>query len=103
MRDFTIKDVLSGNVLGHQWLRRQYLMIFLVSGLIFLYIYCEYQSQRQQRELNNLKKELKEVRLRKLMASTELLGSTRRSNVIELLNAHGSELKESTIPAIRIQ
>jgi hypothetical protein len=103
MKEFSFKEVLSGNVLGNAWLRRQYKIILLISGLIFVYIYCEYKSQRQRRELNELKKELSDTQMRKKYASIELMSVSRRSTIINMLEAKGSDLKESTTPAIRIQ
>ena len=48
---YSLQDFLSGNVLNQEWFRRQYKLIAMISVLIFLYIYCGYQSQRQQKQL----------------------------------------------------
>ena len=54
MSKFSIKDILSGDVLSHGWFKQQYKVILLIRGLIFLYIYSGYQSQLQQRILSDL-------------------------------------------------
>ena len=61
MAKLSIKEILSGDVLSQGWFKRQYKLILLISGLIFFYIYSGYQSQRQQRMLSELQKELQDV------------------------------------------
>jgi uncharacterized membrane protein len=58
MYNFSLKDILSGNILTKAWLKRQFKVIGLISVLIFVYIHCGYIAQRQQRNLRLLQKEL---------------------------------------------
>ena len=102
MSKFSFKDILSGNVLSHDWLKKQYKLILLISVLVFLHIYSDYQSQRQQKQLSDLRKELLDVQITHLTISAELTEKTRQSSVARLLKANGSKLKESNTPAIRI-
>ena len=44
---YSLKDILSGNVLSQDWFKSKYKLIVMISVLIFLYIYSGYQSQRQ--------------------------------------------------------
>ena len=103
MAKLSIKEILSGNVLNSRWFRSQYKLILLISGLIFLYIYSGYQSQRQQRMLSDLQKELQDVQLIHLTVSSELMDKTRQSSIAAMLQEKGSKLKESVKPATRIQ
>lgn len=103
MSKFSIKDILSGDVLSSTWFRGQYKLILLISGLIFLYIYSGYQSQRQQRMLSDLQKELQDVEMVKLTVNAELMNKTRQSSIAKMLREKGSDVKESNTPAIRIQ
>lgn len=103
MAKLSIKEILSGNVLNSRWFRSQYKLILLISGLIFLYIYSGYQSQRQQRMLSDLQKELQDVEMVKLTVNAELMNKTRQSSIAKMLREKGSGVKESTTPAIRIQ
>ena len=103
MSKFSLKDILSGNVLSHGWFKQQYKLILLISGLIFLYIYSGYQSQRQQRVLSDLQKELQDVQMTKMTVNAQLMEKTRQSSIVSLLQHKGSDLKESKTPAIRIQ
>lgn len=103
MSKFSIKDILSGDVLSRGWFKQQYKVILLISGLIFLYIYSGYQSQRQQRILSDLQKELQDVQLTQLTLNTELMNKSRQSSVARMLKEKGSAIKETNKPATRIQ
>jgi hypothetical protein len=75
----------------------------LISGLVFLYIYLGYQSQRQMRMLSDLQKELQDVQMTQLTVNAELMNKSRQSSIAKMLQEKGSKLKESNTPAIRVQ
>jgi hypothetical protein len=75
----------------------------MISVLIFLYIYSGYQSQRQQRELSDLQKELQDVQMTQMTINSELMNKSRQSSISLMLQAKGSKVKESKTPANRIQ
>lgn len=103
MAKLSLKEIISGNILKSGWLKRQYKLILLISGLVFLHIYSDYQSQRQQKQLSDLKKELLDAQMTHLTISAELTEKTRQSSVTRMLKANGSKVKESNTPAIRIE
>lgn len=103
MSKFSIKEILSGNVLSHGWFKQQYKLILLICGLIFFYIYSGYQSQRQQRMLSDLQKELQDVQMTQLTVNSELMNKSRQSSVAKMLKEKGSQVTESNKPAIRIK
>jgi hypothetical protein len=98
----SLKDILSGDFLSNGWLKRQYKLIILISILIFLHIYSDYQSQRQQKELSDLRKELMDAKMTHLTVSAELMEKTRQSSISRMLKEQGSKVKESNKPTIRI-
>ena len=100
---YSLKDILSGNVLSHEWFKNQYKLIMMISVLIFLYIYSGYQSQRQQRELSDLQKKLQDVQMTQMTINSELMNKSRQSSISLMLQAKGSKVKESKTPANRIQ
>ena len=100
---YSLKDILSGDVLSQDWFKSKYKLIVFISMLIFVYIYSGYQSQRQQRELINLQKELLDVQMTQLTVNSELMHKSRQSSIATLLQMRGSQLKESKTPAIRIR
>ena len=100
---YSLKDILSGNVLSQDWFKSKYKLIVMISVLIFLYIYSGYQSQRQQRALNDLQKELLDVQMTRMTVNSELMDKSRQSSISALLQAKGSAVKENKTPSIRIQ
>ncbi len=103
MAKLSLKEILSGNVLGHEESRKQYKLILLISGLIFFYIYSGYQSQRQQRMLSDLQKELQDVQMTQLTVNSELMNKSRQSSIARMLKEKGSHVKENNTPVIKIQ
>ena len=103
MCKFSLKDILSGNILTKAWLRRQYKVIGLISALIFVYIHCGYLAQRQQRHLSELQKELQDANFVLLSLNAEFMEKTRQSSISKMLESHESKVKPSNTPAIRIQ
>lgn len=103
MAKLSIKEILSGNVLSHGWFKHQYKLILLISLLIFIYIYSGYQSERQQHRLSDLEQQLEDVQMTQLTISASLMDKTRQSSISTMLQSHGSAVKESTTPAIRVE
>ena len=100
---FSIKDILSGDKLAQQWVRRQYKLTLLICGLFFVYIYFGYQSERQQDRLNDLNKELQDAYFTQQTINAQVMTMTRQSSISKLLEEQGSNLKESHRSAIKIE
>lgn len=100
---FSIKDILSGDILAQQWVRKQYKLTLLICGLFFVYIYFGYQSERQQDRLNDLNKELQDAYFTQQTINAQVMTMTRQSSISKLLEEQGSNLKESHRSAIKIE
>ena len=100
---FSRKDILSGDILAQQWVRRQYKLTLLICGLFFVYIYFGYQSERQQDRLNDLNKELQDAYFTQQTINAQVMTMTRQSSISKLLEEQGSNLKESHRSAIKIE
>ena len=103
MSKFSVKDVLSGDILTKSWLQRQYKVIVLISALIFVYIHCGFQSQQQQRQLNELQTELQDAKFVQLSINAEFMEKTRQSSICRMLAEKESKIKASNTPAIRVK
>lgn len=97
-----IQAWLNGDKLRSKGLREQYPLIGLIMGLIFLYILTGYQSVKQQHRLTDTKKEMLDAKFRYMTISAQLTNTTRQSQIIDALEANGSELKENTVPPTKI-
>ena len=72
-------------------------------GLVFLYILTGYQSVKQQHRLTDTKKEMLDAKFRYMTISAQLTNATRQSQIIEVLQANGSELQENRVPPVKIE
>ena len=97
-----IQAWLNGDKLRSKGLREQYPLIGLIMGLVFLYILTGYQSVKQQHRLTDTKKEMLDAKFRYMTISAQLTNTTRQSQIIDALEANGSELKENTKPPTKI-
>lgn len=98
-----IRYIFSGEILSSDVIKRQYKLVILISGLIFMYIYWGYRSQLQLVKIDDLKSELRDEQICHIMISEELMDKTRQSAVAKMLKEQGSTIKERSVPAIRIQ
>ena len=98
-----IQSWLNGDKLRSKRFKEQYPLIGLIAGLVFLYILAGYQAAKQQHHLTDTKKEMLDAKFRYMTISAELTNTTRQSQIIEALHAHGSNLQENTVPPIKIK
>ena len=102
MKTRTIQGWLNGEMLRSEWVRKQYKLIGLIIGLVFLYILVGYQAARQQHRLTDTKKEMLDAKFRYMTISAQLTNTTRQSHIIEVLDTNGSALQENTKPPTKI-
>ena len=98
-----IQSWLNGDLLRSKRFREQYPLIGLIVGLVFLYILTGYQAVKQQHRLSDTKKEMLDAKFRYMTISAQLTNATRQSQVLEALRENGSNLKENTIPPVKIK
>ncbi len=99
----SIKDILNGNFLTKDFIRRQYGLLLLLVVLAFAYIDNRFYCEKQQARIVALQKQLKETKYEALTISAELMEMSRQSNVQKLLKQHNINIEESTEPAIIIK
>lgn len=97
-----VQSWLNGDRLRSKGLIRQYPLIALIAGLIFLYILTGYQAVRQRHRLTDAKKEMLDAKYEYMTIQAQLTNDTRQSHIIEVLNNLGSTLKVNTKPTIKI-
>ncbi len=103
MKKITLQEVLNGSIFTRRWVRQQYGVIALVVGLIFLYVYFGFESERQYKRLNDLQDELQDAHYELITIESELTSLTRQSAVADQLRERGSQLKENRKPAVLIE
>ena len=97
-----LKDVLNGNFLRRDFMRRQTMLFVLIATLAIVYIDNRYRCEKQQARITQLQNELRDTGYEALTVSSELTKMIRRSHVLDLLQNSGLELEENTDPPILI-
>ena len=98
-----IQSWLNGDLLRSKRFKEQYPLIGLIVGLVFLYILTGYQAVKQQHRLSDTKKEMLDAKFRYMTISAQLTNATRQSQVLEAMRENGSNLKENTVPPVKIK
>lgn len=98
-----VQQILNGDFFTQGWVKKQYKIILLIVGLIFVYIYAGFKTERQHAQMARLRKELQDARFEELTISSHLTEFTRQSAITSQLQERGSQLHESKTPAIVIR
>ena len=101
----SIKDIqswLNGEKLRSEKMKKQYPLLLLIAGLVFLYILAGYGAAKQQHRLTDLKKEMLDTKYEYMTISAELVKAARQSQVAAELEELGSRIKENTTPLVKL-
>lgn len=97
------KNIIGGDILAADFLRRQTRLIVLIMILILFYIHNRYACQQQMIELDKLKKDLIDIKYDALTRSSELMERSRQSRIEEYIATKESDLQTSTNPPYLIK
>ena len=96
----TLHSILDGTILTRDNMIKSLPFLFFVTGLLVIYIGNTYYSERKIRRIDEVKKDLKELRYEYITAKSELMNYSRQSEIAKRLFETG--VKESTVPPIKI-
>lgn len=99
----SLKSILGGDILATDFFRRQAGLLFLIILLIIIYINNRYECQMQLIKIDNLKKELIDIKYDALTRSSELMERSRQSRIEEYISTKESDLQTSTNPPYLIK
>ncbi len=74
------------------------LFLLFVGMLIFIYITNHLDTERQLRQINDLKTEIKEMRYEHISTQSQLMNMSKQSEVLRRVESEGLQLKELTEP-----
>jgi len=103
IKSSSFRDVLNGNILTKNFLRKQYGLIIMISVLTFLYVDNRYNCEMQLAKEIELKKEILDAKYEFLTISAELMQISRQSNVLKMVKTNGLDLIETQSPPIVIE
>ena len=99
----TWKSILGGDILAHDFFRRQVNLLCLIVVFTIVYIDNRYSSQRELIEIDNLKKELTDIRYDALTISSELTERSRQSKIEVYISEKGTHLETANQPPFIIE
>ncbi|MBP1638381.1 MAG: hypothetical protein H6Q18_1170 [Bacteroidetes bacterium] len=103
IKSSTLRDILNGSILKKKIIQKQYKLFILIAILLFFYVdnrfYCETQVSKEVK----LKKELQDIKFESLTISAQLTTLSRRTYVMDYINAKGLNLKESPYAPVVIE
>ncbi len=95
-------DFLSGNFLAGENVVRNLPFMFFLALLALLYIANGYVAEGSVRDINKLSNEMKELRSEYITTQSELMYTTKQSELIKILNLKEMGLIESFEPPKKI-
>ena len=94
----TTADIFKGKSISNEFLIKHWVTIFVFIFLVLVYISNRYSCQQKMTEIGMLNKQLTDIRNEAQTWSSELMGRSRQSQVQELVNTKGLQLKTSNRP-----
>ena len=93
----TLKSILGGDILTHDFFRRQFLLLVMLVIFAIIYVANRYACQQQLIEIDRLKKELTDIKYNALTRSSELTEKSRQSKIEEYVSQGESALQTSSL------
>ncbi len=91
--------ILGGDFFTAQILKRNILLMIIISIFIIIYISNRYRCEKSMLEIDKLKRELQDAKYKALSTSSRLTEQSRQSNVLEMLkNNNDSVLRIADQP-----
>ncbi len=102
--NLSLRQILGGDILTGDWLKRQMGLIVLCCVFVIIYITNRYSAEQEIIEIERLKVELQEIKYRALTRSSELTVRSRQSQIEEYLKkTNDSTLTIPKEPPYRIK
>lgn len=95
--------ILGGGILKEDFVIKQSKLLILIVLLFIIFISNGYSCRKKLTQIEDLKSELRDIKYESLVISTRLTSNSRQSQIEELLQAKGIDLKTPTTPAYIIK
>jgi len=102
-KKMSLRSIFLGDFLVGDFLRRQALLLALITVYTVIYISNRYSCQQEMIEIDRLRKQLVDIKYDALTRSSELTERTRQSRIEEYVSAEQSDLQISTAPPFVIE
>lgn len=102
LKETSIKDVLSGNIFTKSYFLKQTKLILLIIALVFIYMNNRMVFEKQLTLIDKLNKELECEKYISMVTETELLSISRPEEIKKLVDEHGLQLEQPTMPPYKV-
>jgi len=96
-------DILSGGILKEDFVIKQSKLIFMIALCLIIFIGNRYACMKKITQIEDLKKELKDLKYDNLVTLTKLTANSRQSQIEALIKLKGLDLSGSNSPTYVIE
>jgi hypothetical protein len=101
--DLSLKQILSGNVLTREAIKKHIWYVLFLVLLSIVYINNKYKTESLLISIVKLQNEVKEVRDRSVSYAADLMSISRESEVIKIVDEKKMNLQELKLPPEKIE
>jgi len=98
----TVRGLVNGSIVASDVVRKQipFIVVLFILGLV--YISNRFHAEQVFRETEETQKQIEDLRAEKIEIQSKLMTSSRRGQVLKLLEENGSTLQEASTPPRKI-
>ncbi|MCL2651824.1 MAG: FtsL-like putative cell division protein [Candidatus Azobacteroides sp.] len=102
-KKFSLPDILGGEILNEDFIVKQSKLLIMIAVCFVFFIGNRYSCLKKITQIEDLKKELKDLRYENLVVLTKLTENSRQSQIENLVNSKGLNLSCSNGPVYEIE
>ncbi len=103
LKKTSIRDIFDGSIFSKSYFLKQVKLIILVTCFVFIYMDNRMECEKQIVQINNLRKELTDIKYVSMVIESNMLQLGRRSKIEELIQKYDLQLHEPVTPPYKIE
>lgn len=96
-------NILGGDILKEDFVVKQSKLLIMIAICFLIFIGNRYSCMKKITQIEDLKRELNDIKYENLVLSTKLTNASRQSQIEKLLESKGIELSVSKTPPFEIK
>ncbi len=99
---FTLSELLNGKIFERELFVKNKLLMFVIFLMLVANITVRYKNAKVLREVDNLEKDVKELRAHSISVAADIIKLTRPSEILDRIKSSNIGLETSKVPPRRI-
>lgn len=99
---FSPAELLNGRFFESEWFTRNKLLMFVVFLMLVANIMVRYKTAKVLREVDNMERDVKELRAHSIAVAADVIKLTRPSEILDRIRNSNLGLENSKVPPRRI-